>query len=224
MNNYDVYILKTSFMHFINYTYIVFDRYSKEAAIIDPAWSLRAIKDKIESLNADVKAILLTHSHFDHTNLVAPLVKEYCCNVFISQVEADFYNYTCKNLIKLAGGDRIGIGESEFLCILTPGHTAGSMCYWLEDCFFTGDTVFYEGCGICEGGGASPNEMYKSFQRIKQLLPQDTRVYPAHCYGKFPGQPFRSLLKDNIYFQLEKEEQFVDFRMSRNKKGLFDFK
>jgi hydroxyacylglutathione hydrolase len=73
--------------------------------------------------------------------------------------------------------------------IATPGHTPGSICYLIGDNLFSGDVLFYEGCGICPDI-ASAHTMFASLERLKTLLRPETRVYPGHCYGMPPGQPF----------------------------------
>ncbi len=89
---------------------------------------------------------------------------------------------------------------------------------------FTGDTVFTEGCGICEDDGSSAEEMFRSIQRIKSEVSPYVRVYPGHSFGKAPGHTIEDLFQYNIYFQIDKKEYFVKFRTRKNQKGIFDFK
>ena len=220
---YEVHKLKVKFTFCKNFTYLIVDSKSKEAAIIDPAWELNPILNKIKKLNATLKCILLTHSHFDHTNLINSLLKHFNPKVFMHKKEINCYNFRCKNLQPIDHLDKIKLGSTHITTLFTPGHTAGSCCFLLEEDLFTGDTLFTEGCGICYGKGSSPKAMFQSLQMIKSTINHDTHIYPAHSFGKAPGQPFNKLLKENIYLQFDNEADFVAFRMRENQWGFFNF-
>jgi glyoxylase-like metal-dependent hydrolase (beta-lactamase superfamily II) len=119
--------------------------------------------------------------------------------------------------------DTIHLGETPISFLFTPGHTAGGGCYLLSDSLFAGDTVFIEGCGICHARGGSPEEMFNSIQEIKRIVPPHVRVYPGHSFGEKPGRTLHHLVKQNIYFQINKKRQFIDFRMRKSFKKFFDF-
>ncbi len=216
-----VYPIKTRYIKWSNYCYLIIDLLTHEAAIVDPAWDLDLITKKLKNLN--LTAILLTHSHFDHVHLVEPLVKRFNPIVYMSQIEIDTYGFQSQNLNPIEDGAQLKIGKTSLRALLTPGHTAGSMCYLSSDNLFSGDTIFTEGCGICIGQGASAEAMFATIQRIKSEVPRDVRIYPGHSYGKQPGQTLNSLFKENIYFQIENKEHFVNFRMRKNQKNFFDF-
>ncbi len=212
-NNYKVYPIKVG----TNYCYIIVDNLTNEAMIVDPAWSIKIIKDKLIELNAKLTTVLLTHSHYDHTNLVNTLVKQFGVNVFMSSEEIDFYDFRCDNLNPVDDMNIIKFGENSVKCLLTPGHTTGGMCYVLPDSIFTGDTIFIEGCGVCSEEGASAEGLYESVQRIKRDISSDVKVYPGHSYGKEPGCTMEYVTNNNIYFQLNDKQVFVDFRMRKEK-------
>ncbi|WP_226001903.1 MBL fold metallo-hydrolase [Paenibacillus sp. BJ-4] len=216
--------LKVRFMNFINYVYFVMDKKTRDIAIVDPSWDLLKVESYIQQLNGDLKAILLTHSHFDHINLVNSLLEKYNPQVFMSIEEIDFYNFRCRNLYPLKDGSSIKLGETEIISLLTPGHTVGSVCYLLSDHLFTGDTVFIEGCGLCDPNGGDPEELYHSIQKIKREIDGSIQIYPAHSFGKAPGFSLDHLMDENIYFQFTNKKHFIEFRMRPNQKGLFDFK
>lgn len=223
-DGYEIHELKTGYFHFLNYGYVIVDRATRYAAIVDPAWEIRKYTDLLKSLNVEVTAILLTHSHEDHVNLVQPLLNLYQPRIYMSEIEMDYYHYQSPNLTGFQHLDRIRIGNTVIECLLTPGHTAGSTCYLLADSMFSGDTVFTEGCGICNCPGGSPSDMYESIQMIKSYVPDNVKVYPGHSFGKSTGHTLGSLKEDNIYFQIYKKNHFVDFRMRPNQKNSFSFK
>lgn len=212
--SYEVYQIQTHKFCFSNYCYIILDKATNTAAIIDPAWELTKIINMLDNLRTYLEIIMLTHSHYDHVNLVKPLIKKYNTAVYMSKKEIDYYRFKCRNLHELNDMDNISIGETEISCLLTPGHTAGGMCYLLTDSLFTGDTIFIEGCGICTFRGGSAEQMFESIQRIKSVVPLYVRVYPGHSYGKSPGHALDYLMTENIYFQIERQ-YFLNFRMRK---------
>ncbi len=218
--NYTVSILELG-ISYVNYSYIILDKASKDAAIVDPAWGLEEIRTNLDKLGVRLTQILLTHSHLDHVNLVSSLVELYNPTVFMSAKEIDFYNFHCKNLNAVYHLDSIKLGDTLIKCLATPGHTAGGMCFVLPDCIFTGDTIFIEGCGICNTQGGSPERMFDSIQMIKNIVHPNTIVYPGHSFGKKPGCPLGLLMKENIYFLIENKNIFVNFRMRNNQKHLY---
>ncbi|AKF95943.1 MBL fold metallo-hydrolase [Brevibacillus laterosporus] len=212
---YDVMVLRLG-RKIINYVYIIVDRLTKQAAIVDPAWDMPAICSVIEKNNLQIVMILLTHSHEDHVQLVEPLVSRYNCKVYISIHEANFYQFQCSNMQVLDDGSRILLGGTAVTCILTPGHTAGGMCYSLSHSLFTGDTIFIEGCGICSKYGGDPYRMFESMRRIRTMIEPNVLIYPGHSFGIFPGVSMKYVIDNNLYFQIDDVETFVRFRMRPN--------
>lgn len=207
-----------------NYSYLIVDKVSKQAAVIDPAWQFESFNRIMTENKYILSLVLLTHSHYDHTNLVDDLVNRYSIKVFMSLKEIEYYSYKCENLYELYDGDIISIGSTSISCMSTPGHTAGGMCYILNDLMFTGDTIFIEGCGICNEKGGCPSLMFDSIQRVKREVHGHTKIYSGHSYGKEPGNQLNYLLKMNVYMQLDNIDVFIKFRMRNNQKRLFDFK
>lgn len=223
INNYKVYKLKLQYRTFINYSYIFVDIKSRQAMLVDPAWNINYIVQALENMHLKLCGVLLTHSHFDHTNLAAPLANRYNVDVYMAKQEIEFYKFNCINLKPLQDEELIYVGETAIKCMLTPGHTAGSACYYADGCLFTGDSIFIEGCGICTPGGTA-EDMFWSIKKIKKTIPATTKIYPGHCYGKELGCELGYLLENNIYFQVEHMDKFVAFRMRKGQSGIFNFK
>jgi glyoxylase-like metal-dependent hydrolase (beta-lactamase superfamily II) len=220
---YQVNIVRCKWANYINYTYIISNTAASECIIIDPAWEIEKILSYINSHNLSLGAILLTHAHFDHTNLAGELADIFDADVYMSGIEIERYNFKCKNLKRLEDKEVLLLPHFQITGILTPGHTFGSMCYLIGNNLFTGDTMFYEGCGICDNSLAA-SDMYDSFKHLKAIIRKDTFIYPGHCYGTYPGQPFEFVLRDNIYFNIEDRKKFIDFRLNGPKKNIFNFK
>ena len=221
---YDLYQLKVGSATILNFNYIIIDKSSGQATIVDPAWDSERITRTFSELNAKPDKILLTHAHYDHINLVSWLVEQFDSQVYMSAREIDFYGFKCKNLHALEDAEQLTSGQTQITCLLTPGHTAGSMCYLLSESLFTGDTLFIEGCGMCNTFGGSPTQMFASIQQLKRTIGPQVCIYPGHSFGKDPGYTMSDLFQQNIYLQIENEEHFIQFRMREGQKYLFDFK
>nr|WP_314465335.1 MBL fold metallo-hydrolase [uncultured Clostridium sp.] len=215
--------LNTRKFGFSNWCYIVEDRSTKTAVIVDPSWNLEMFTAFFKTNQSRPKAILVTHSHFDHTNIIDELVRIYDLDVYMSGKEIEYYKFYSKNLIPLRNNQVLKIDGLKIKCYLTPGHTKGSMCFLIGINFFTGDTIFYEGCGICSEAGGSPEDMFSSIQLIKEEISPWVRVFPGHVYGKEAGQFFKEIIENNIYFNILDLDKFIDFRMRPNQKNLFKF-
>ena len=81
---------KIFFTFLSNYSYIVVDKTTQAALIVAPAWELDKVSAGLSELDADLVASLLTHSHYDHVNLVGKLVKKFNCSVCMSKIGIDF--------------------------------------------------------------------------------------------------------------------------------------
>ncbi len=209
---------------FVNYTYLIINEKKREAIVIDPAWEINTIMENLIKSGVTLKHILLTHSHFDHANLVEPLVDIFKCKVYMSYAEIEYYNFNCKNLQDIQNEFFLDLSTILVNIIRTPGHTKGSLCFFIDNNLFTGDTLFIEGCGVCSGKGGNPYQMYDSLNVISSEVNETTRIFPGHSYGRKVGSTFKDTLHSNIYLQFDDVEYFVKFRMRNNQSNLFNFK
>lgn len=130
--------------------------------IIDPGSSPEFLKE-LDSL--ELKYILLTHHHWDHTDGLKDITQKY--------PDAEVLDYRSK--IKSILGIEMSI-------IKTPGHTTDSCCFYFpeESIVFTGDTLFTSCCGKV---GTSYRSMHRSLMKLR-ALPNKTNIYPGHEYLK----------------------------------------
>lgn len=225
MGAYRVYQTKVEMNGFKNYVYIIVDKRTKKAAVIDPSWDYERISSILHRLEVEVTAVLLTHLHIDHSYSAHQFVKDYPeCRIYLSQKEYEYYGYSGEKIVTIDQNQIITVGATRISCLVTPGHTKGSVCYWLEDILFTGDTIFTEGCGICDGAGGDAVEMYHSIQMIKRIMSPQVRLYAAHSFGYGQGYTMEEVSKMNIYFQIEDIETFVQFRNRKGQNHLFKFR
>ncbi len=156
-------------------------------AVIDPGQEARRIADKIDALGCKPGAILLTHSHFDHTGAVEDLRKFYP-GLPVYRSDRDIYHNDDYMLqaypelgetINCDEGDTIAVGPLSFTVLATPGHTEGSVTLRCGDALFCGDTLFAGSCGRTDLGGGDQEKMWTSLRRLGSL-PGDLKVYPGH--------------------------------------------
>ena len=142
--------------------------------------------------------IFLTHGHYDHIAGLNDLYPDFPAPVFIAEEERDFL-FDAKlnasdtlfddpflaneglNYYFFDDGDEIRLGSFLVKCILTPFHTRGSACFYLEEegILFSGDTLFKGSIGRDDLPGASPREFDASMKKIL-ALPKETKIYPGH--------------------------------------------
>ena len=208
-------IVETDNGQFFNKSYIVENLENRTAVIVDPAWNPAEYEKIIQDHRLEPKTILLTHSHIDHVNLVDYFSSNYHSEVYISETEAACYGFSCGNLHLIHDRDLIDADGINVKCFLMPGHTRGSMIYEIGYNLFVGDTIFYEGCGICNHSRDSLEDMFESIQKIKRIFADTCKVYPGHVYFKEVGQPLGELKRDNFSFFLEKKE-FIAYQMKKS--------
>lgn len=176
--------------------YLIYNEGTKEAVIVDPADNAAYILNKCRELGITPKAILLTHGHFDHILAAEDIRRAFHCELYAGADEYAMLKDPSLNLSGTFDGDQIGLeadylardGEVLELCgyrfqvIFTPGHTAGSVCYWIESegVLLSGDTLFEDSLGRTDLPTASSAAIVKSILERLFVLPEDTMVYPGH--------------------------------------------
>jgi len=201
---------------FINYCYLVYDNITKDAVLIDPAWDRGFIENQISMHGVKITGVLLTHHHNDHIHLSNYFVEKFNVSAWLHQKEFEYYEPVLKKLRLFNHKLNFSIGTVSFEVILTPGHTKGSCCFLIGDHLFTGDTLYMEGCGMCEDLGGNAVEMFNSLKILSSKIDKHILIFSGHSFGKKQGQHFEDLLKSNIYLNILNEEQFVRFRTRKS--------
>ncbi len=199
--------------HMENYAYFIGCKKTHEIAIVDPGWDVEYLSNEVEANSYKVSAILLTHSHYDHVKGIQELLNIYNVPVYIAKKEMALLQYKNNNFRFIEDGHKIKIGEIEIECILTPGHSPGSICFKCENVLLTGDTLFIDGCGRCDLPGGDPGKMYNSLYNLIMKFPEDTIVYPGHNYGEVPFASLGELKTINSYLICKNEQEFLKTRM-----------
>ena len=167
---------------FDNFSYIIYDLISKESAIVDPSINITKQIDFLKVKKLDLKYIINTHHHRDHT-LKNDKIKEIYpdAKIIISEVFKRKLDISSKIYVYEAFELEIGSMRLKFL--LTPGHTPDGLCIIVDDkAIITGDTLFIDNCGRADIPGGNIYDLFNSLQKIKKLS-DDIIVYPGHDYG-----------------------------------------
>jgi glyoxylase-like metal-dependent hydrolase (beta-lactamase superfamily II) len=175
---------------------VINDQADNAALLIDPGDEPDSISQAIEETGADVKAILLTHTHFDHVGAVKPMVDKLGVEVWVPELErhilADinnfirfpgvgpFESYEAEHTVK--GGEHLELAGFDIDVYFTPGHSIGHVSYAIRDqlALFSGDVLFQGSIGRTDLPGGDTQTLLDSIAMLMDKLPIETAVFPGH--------------------------------------------
>ncbi len=175
--------------------YILYEENDDRALVVDPGDYGKKIYEWFQNHGKRCEAILLTHGHFDHIMGVRELKELTGAPVYAGENEAVLLADSDMNVsrrirrpetvvpdVLLKDASQLQLGGIDFKCIFTPGHTAGSVCYYFEkdSVLLSGDTLFKSGFGRTDLPTGDTGTLFNSIRNILFMLPGDTVCYPGH--------------------------------------------
>lgn len=193
-------ILSCSYNLFQVNTYTLFKEGGSKCVVIDPGFSTAEEKQHFYSIlqreGLNVEAVLLTHTHFDHIFGVKDLQEDFGASVLMHAAEEQQLAY-CEQMGSRYGldapdtkwtfstiedGQEIEIAGLKIKVITTPGHSPGSVSFYLadDDILISGDTLFAGSIGRSDLPGGEYDDEIRSIMEKLILLPPQTEVFPGH--------------------------------------------
>ena len=196
------------------FAYLVADDKGGDGLVIDPAGDCDDIIAAAGKSSITIKYIVNTHGHVDHISGNAEMKKKTGAAIIIHEDDASMLTSTPAMYLRMFGaqssppaditvreGDSISVGNVSLSVIHTPGHSPGGMALYAEGIVFTGDTLFVEGVGRTDLPGGSWPVMLSSIHDKLLTLPEETKVYPGHNYGRMPTSTIGSEKRRNPFIR-----------------------
>lgn len=172
------------------------DETTREAMVIDPGDNIAQILSILNKHNLTVKAIVITHAHIDHIGGAQKLKAATGAPVYMNNNDQLLYDNLEMQAAwlgmetpertsidtRIADGDSVKIGATDFHFMHTPGHTQGSSCVWIpsEMKLAAGDTLFRDSIGRTDLPGGNGRQLLVSIHDKLMPLPEETLVIPGH--------------------------------------------
>ena len=175
--------------------YLVINEETKDTVMVDPGAYPAKLKNAVKEQGLKLKAVLLTHAHFDHIMGIEDFLKAFDVPVYVGREEqplladdrlnaSSMYGYHCAytGAKALEDGQTVECAGTEIHVIHTPGHTVGGCCYYLpeEEALFCGDTLFCGSIGRTDLPTGSSRDLAHSIREKLMILPDETKLYPGH--------------------------------------------
>jgi len=208
----------------VNFVYLIGDRETGEAVVVDPAYDQQGVLDVLEADGMRLVGALATHYHADHVGGslggmaeitgIAELLELVDVPIHVQADEAEWIDKTTPvsagTLTQHRSGDTVMVGEIPITLIHTPGHTPGSQCFLVDgEMLVSGDTLFLDGCGRTDLPGSDPAQMYESLTQRLAQVPDDVVLYPGHLYSEKPSASMAETRQRNVVFRPDSLEQWM---------------
>lgn len=166
----------------------------RAAVVVDCGKYHESVADFLNAYPNRSRLILLTHAHFDHIGGAQKLREKTGVPIAIGKTEAE---NMCKPEYNLSGRfgsvikpfmpdylicdeQTVTVGDLKIKAYEMPGHTKGSMVYYVGNSLFSGDTLFKGSIGRTDFLSGDADEMRASLERIMWLFDDGVVVYPGH--------------------------------------------
>jgi hydroxyacylglutathione hydrolase len=225
----DLYFRQIAVGEMANFAYVLGSRRTREALLVDPAWSVDALLDAAEADGMEVVGALVTHYHQDHIGGslfgheiegLGRLLARRPVPIHVNEHEAEgvrrVAGVSASDLVRHAGGDVVEAGGVRVRLLHTPGHTPGSQCFLVEEAggpghLVSGDTLFLGSCGRVDLPGSDPEAMYRSLTGTLRQLPDETLLFPGHRYTADAQSTLGEQKRRNPFLRVTTLEKFLGF-------------
>lgn len=192
--------------HGDNFSYIIADENTCHAVVVDPSFNAGRIAQVLRSNNLNLKYVIDTHGHSDHTSGNTELISAFGAKLVMHKQSK------MKTDVVVDDSDVLTVGKIRIKVIYTPGHTQDSICLLIDDKkLLTGDTLFVGECGRTDFSGGSSKSMYDSLFGKLLKLDDAVEVYPGHDYGVKPFSTIGEERRSNYTLQHRTLEEFIEF-------------
>jgi hydroxyacylglutathione hydrolase len=206
----------------VNFVYLIGDRKSGEALVVDPTYAVSEIRDIAAADGMKLVGALATHYHPDHVGGdlfgnrlegIRELLGLQGMKIHVQRIEAPWVKrmtgVSDSDLALHDSGDRVQVGSIPIELIHTPGHTPGSQCFLVEGRLVAGDTLFLQGCGRTDLPGGDPRALYRSLTDRLAKVPDTAVLYPGHLYAPESSAPLGETRRTNAVFKPKSEAEWL---------------
>jgi glyoxylase-like metal-dependent hydrolase (beta-lactamase superfamily II) len=176
-------------------SYVLID--GRDAAVIDPGFNGKAIRQILTEYDASIRLVLLTHVHYDHIRDLElfgedvddiPVVFHHAEEAFFTDAYKNYAKAFSRSFNLPAGftkqtvnhGDSVAFTTHTIAAHHTPGHTKGSLSYAVGDDVFTGDTLFFDSIGRTDLYSGDADAIARSVAYLFDTFDPDVTVHPGH--------------------------------------------
>ncbi len=175
-------------------TFILWEKESHSALLVDPGDEPDEIISKIKTLDLNPVGIINTHAHLDHVGAVSKIKDEYSIPFYLHKDEnhvLEHYPEMCRMFgitpykipsvdHWISGDGEMKLGEFNITYLETPGHTPGGTTYTIDGHCFSGDTLFSGSIGRTDLPGGHYTTLMNSLEKLKNKLNPDWVIHPGH--------------------------------------------
>ncbi|MEP6778985.1 MAG: MBL fold metallo-hydrolase [Gemmatimonadaceae bacterium] len=173
--------------------WLIVDEVTKEAVLVDPGDDADRLLAAVDAEGATLKAIWLTHAHFDHVGGIAGILRKRPVPIWLHPLDRTIYDNAVTSALtfgldveqppapdhELAEGDVMKLGDNSFSVLHLPGHAPGHVGFLGDGVLLGGDCLFAGSVGRTDLPLANPAHFLRTLERLASL-PETVRVLPGH--------------------------------------------
>jgi glyoxylase-like metal-dependent hydrolase (beta-lactamase superfamily II) len=194
------------------YTYLIASAKGREAVIIDPVIeNVNKYIQLLRDLDLKLVKVIDTHIHADHVTGASKLKQVTNCATLMGEhTPADAVE------IKVKDNELINIDGLNIRSIYTPGHTAESYSFLLDNYLFSGDALLINGTGRTDFQNGNSKDSYHSIFDKLLKLPEETLLYPGHDYNGEKVSTIEKEKKFNPRLQVKNVDEYIEIMSNLN--------